>query len=227
MTTWQDIWNKEDRVNSHILEMLIKADGFDSPTGGLDLNLWLKNTENIVGKLEINDGDSIFEVGCGSGAFLYPFYLKNHKMGGVDYSNTLITLAKKIMPDADFRTCEAIDIDTDEKFDFVISHSVFFYFLSLEYAREVLINMIKKSNKKIAILDVNDKSKENIYHQERMKMMTEEEYKKKYKGLEHLFYEKSWFNDIAKEFGLKIEIYDQDIKEYEMSRFRFNAILTK
>ena len=48
--------------------------------------------------------------------------------------------------------------------------------------------MISKANKKIAIFDINDKTKENEYHKIRMADMNEEDYKKKYQGLEHLFY---------------------------------------
>ena len=49
-----------------------------------------------------------------------------------------------------------------------------------------------------------DKVKESLYHHIRMGDMEKQEYKKKYKGLDHSFYEKKWFKEIATEFGLKI-----------------------
>jgi hypothetical protein len=54
-----------------------------------------------------------------------------------------------------------------------------------------------------------------------------EEYKEKYKGLDHMFYEKSWFENIAKEFNLKIKIYDQTFDKYSNSKLRFNVIMEK
>jgi hypothetical protein len=87
--------------------------------------------------------------------------------------------------------------------------------------------MISKANKKIAIFDINDKTKENKYHKIRIADMYEEDYKKKYQGLEHMFYDKEWFKDIAKEFNLKISIFDQTFEKYSNSKLRFNIIMEK
>jgi trans-aconitate methyltransferase len=175
----------------------------------------------------VKSGDTIYDVGSGSGAFLYSLYLQKHSIGGLDYSVSLIHLAKTIMPNGDFTCDEAININTNKTYDFVLSHGVFHYFDNLDYARSVLEKMIHKSNKKIGIFDVNDKSKENQYHKTRMQCMNKEEYIEKYKGLEHLFYEKKWFKEIAREFDLKITIYDQDYKNYSNSSLRFNVIMEK
>ncbi len=60
-----------------------------------------------------------------------------------------------------------------------------------------------------------------------MGAMDEQEYKKKYKGLDHLFYEKIWFEEIAAEFNLKIHIFDQTFKNYSNSSLRYNVIMEK
>ena len=57
--------------------------------------------------------------------------------------------------------------------------------------------------------------------------MDKQEYKEKYKGLDHLFYEKNWFKEIAKEFNLKISIFDQTFENYSNSSLRFNVIMEK
>ena len=82
MNKWQEIWNKDERINKIILEMLIKADGFDSGAGSFDVNNWLEYTNYHFSKIDIKENDTIFDVGCGSGAFLFPLYLKNYKIGG-------------------------------------------------------------------------------------------------------------------------------------------------
>lgn len=227
MTKWQKIWNKKDRVESIILETLIKADGFDVGAGSFKLDDWLNYTKKLFETLNLKDDDSIYEVGCGSGAFLYPLYINSFKVSGLDYSSILIELANTFMKDCSFKNDEAINLDTKEKFDILISHGVFHYFEDQAYAKEVIKKMIEKANKKIAIFDINDKAKEDIYHQIRMQGLSKEEYEKKYEGLDHLFYEKSWFEDLAKEFGLKIEIFDQDFDAYLNSKLRFNVIMEK
>ena len=225
MRCWKTIWNKDDRINRVVLEMLVKADGFDSPTGGFSLEDWISYTEMQYAKLNLRSDDAIFDVGCGSGAFVYPLFLRGHKVGGIDYSQVLISLANAIMPNSDFINKEAIKIDSSKRYDIVLSHSVFFYFKDLNYAKSVLLKMIKKANKSIAIFDINDTAKEREYHKIRMKTMTREEYKKKYNGLEHLFFTKDFFRNIAKEHGLRIEIWDQSFKGYHNSQFRFNVIM--
>jgi SAM-dependent methyltransferase len=226
LENWKNIWNKSERVNKIILEMLIKADGFDSATGNFSVDDWIDYTNNLYCKLNIQETDSIFDVGCGSGAFIYPLYLKNHKVGGIDYSAILIDIANTIFKNSIFVNNEAVNID-DEKYDIIVSHSVIYYFKDLDYSEKVIEKMIQKANKKIAIFDINDKSKENEYHKIRMACMNEDDYKKKYQGLEHLFYDKKWFEDIAKKFNLKINIFDQTFEKYSNSKLRFNVIMEK
>ena len=227
MDKWKEIWNKEDRVYNYILETLIKTDGFDKGAGSFSLNDWKEYTNEHFIKLDIRNNYTFYDIGCGSGAFVYPLYLKNHSVGGIDYSSVLIELANTVMKDSSFEHKDALMIDTNLKYDIVFSHSVFHYFKNLDYAKKVIKKMILKSNKKIAIFDINDKSKELEYHKVRIGKMKEQEYKKKYEGLEHLFYEKKWFENIAKEFGLKVNIFDQTYEKYSNSSLRFNVIMEK
>ena len=83
MNEWQKIWNKNDRVNKIILENLIKADGFDSGAGSFAVDDWIKYTNELYDKLDIQSNNSIYDIGCGSGAFVYPLYLNNYVVGGV------------------------------------------------------------------------------------------------------------------------------------------------
>jgi SAM-dependent methyltransferase len=82
MDKWKEIWNKEERVNKIILESLIKADGFDSGAGSFSVDDWIVYTNELYKDLIIKQDDSIYDIGCGSGAFIYPLYLNNHKTGG-------------------------------------------------------------------------------------------------------------------------------------------------
>ena len=232
-TSWKDIWNKQDRINKIILDFLIKADGFDSGAGAFDVEDWIKYTKSIYDLIGITSNDKVFEVGCGSGAFLFPLYLKGIDVSGIDYSNQLIDIAKKFFPENSFSVDDAADISKLEKtYDITLSHGVFFYFKNLEYAEKVFKNMVSLSKHKIAILDVCDLDKFDKYHSKRIEKFVEEgfskeEYEKKYKGLDHLFYDKNWFLDLARKYNLKANIVDQNYQNYGNSEFRFNVFLEK
>ena len=227
MDKWKEIWNKDERINKIILESLIRADGFDTGAGSFSVDDWLIYTKEFYNKLNIKENKSIYDIGCGSGAFVYPLHLDANKVGGVDYSMSLIKLANTIMPNCDFIHKEAVEINIDETYDVVLSHSVFHYFKDLNYAKNVIEKMVLKSKDKIAIFDINDKSKEDKYHKTRIGNMTQEKYNLKYKGLEHMFYSKEWFENIAKELNLKIDIFDQSFQNYTNSELRFNVIMEK
>ena len=145
MNNWKNIWNKRQISNlteinrNKLLEFLIKYNGFDGGSGSSSITVeaWTDYISLIKNKLSILEDDSIFEVGCGCGALLYPFYTANHFVGGIDYSDILIQQAKTIMPNAELLFGEACDIippnnNTNNThsffYDYVISNSIFFIF---------------------------------------------------------------------------------------------------
>ena len=229
MKNWKKIWNERTvkSEESTILSQLISADGFDTGYGSISEDDWSDYITRIMNKLHISKKHSIYEVGCGAGAFLYKFYLNGHSVGGLDYSEKLINIAKEHMPNGEIYVNEAVNMDSTKKYDFVVSNSVFFYFESYEYAESVIEKMIKKSKNGIIILEVNDLEKKAESMKLRKGFMSDEEYELKYAGLEHLYYEKRWFENIAKKYNLEIEIEQQNIKNYANNNYRFNVFLTK
>jgi trans-aconitate methyltransferase len=228
MDNWKKIWNKRRIEHGDVtLLSLIRLDGFNKGAGNITLTNWLEFVNWIKDKLDIDKTDSIFEVGCGGGAFLYPFYKMDHKVAGIDYSSTLIKNIQKAIPDMDFRYCEAVKLNVSKKYDIVLSNSVFQYFDSYEYAESVINKMLSKAKKKIAILDINNIKKKNDAEKLRKSALSEEEYENKYSGLNHLFYDKNFFIDIAKQLDCTIEVFPQNIQEYGNNTFRFNVIITK
>ncbi|MBE0514910.1 class I SAM-dependent methyltransferase [Sulfurimonas sp.] len=221
MNKWKDIWNKRE------LNKLISADGFDTGYGSINEVDWSDYVDYIKNKLAIGVDETIYEVGCGSGAFLYKFYENKNDIGGIDYSDKLIDVAKKYMPNGYFEVNDAQNIETHVKYDYVISNSVFFYFPSYEYAEITLIKMIEKSIKGIAILEVNDLEKKEESIKLRKGYLSDDDYAARYKDLEHLYYKKDWFIDIARKYNLKIEIEQQNINNYANNLYRFNVFMYK
>lgn len=225
---WKNIWEKR-MLNSDyedVLTELIRLDGFDGKTGKIEQEAWLKYIEYIQEYIGIKENDSIFEIGCGSGAFLYPFYTQGHKVGGLDYSESLITAAKTLW-NAPVECMEAIELPVSPLFDIVLSNSVFFYFPNLEYAEKVILKMIEKANRVVAILEVPDAHLYEVSEKMRRGVIGEEEYRIKYAGLHHLYYEKDWFRSLGEKYGLKTSITNQSIDHYKNNDFRFNCIFTK
>ncbi|MEA4935054.1 MAG: class I SAM-dependent methyltransferase [Paludibacter sp.] len=234
---WKKIWEGRSSINNvkenesclssddYILDALIRLDGFDSGTGNIFLDSW-KNYINEVGQmLQISEDDSIYEVGCGSGAFLYPFYIKGHHVGGMDFSSSLVNNARQIMKNMDFEINEAKNLSCELKYDFVVANSVFFYFPDYEYAACVLNKMVDKSVKRVLIMDIPDLETKNECEEIRRSAYPPGEYEKKYKDLSHLYFKRSWFTEFGLKNGLKVTLYDQKISNYDNSRFRFNCLI--
>lgn len=232
MNNWIKIWNSRNK-SEHIddlLNELILVDGFDRGNGLIKKEDWLEYISWISEKCKINADDKIFEIGCGAGAFLYPFQCIGHTVGGIDYSEKMIELAHQLWvkdKNIELYCAEANNFKTNIKYDLVLSNSVFFYFPDYAYAEEVIKKMIDKSSKTIAILEVPDKALYDECEKMRRGAIGEQEYKIKYNGLQHLYFEKEWFEEIGNKYNLKTTIFNQNIANYGNSQFRFNCIYKK
>jgi hypothetical protein len=230
---WHKIWNNRsirnisNLDNKIILENLIIADGFDggSGTGKISVEDWQEYINWLNQYLDIKPEDTIFEVGCGCGAFLQCFYNKNHIVSGIDYSQSLIEIAKKIMPDMDFSVNEALNLNTTKKYDIVCANSIFFYFPDYEYSRKVLDKMYEKSDRIIGVFDIPNMKIKNACEKERRSLI--ENYDEKYNGLDHLYFDKEWFLTYSEERKCNLIFLDQKIHNYGNSKYRFNCILIK
>jgi hypothetical protein len=131
------------------------------------------------------------------------------------------------MKGMNFQVSEAIKVNTDEKFDIVLSNGVFFYFKDYTYAKEVIEKMIMKARKTIAILEIPDLAKREESETARRAALPEGEYDKKYEGLKHLYFERGWFTQFSDKYGYKIKIFDHNIKGYGNSPFRFDVLIKK
>jgi len=228
MNKWQSVWNNTDRVQHDLLYIMLRLDGFNTGTGTFEIENWLEYTNELYKHLNLSKDSNVFEVGCGSGAFLYPLEMKGFYTSGIDYAKELVELGNKFSKYSSFITNDAIYLDTKHKYTNVISHSVFNYFHSLQYAEQVLMKMIDKSTDTIALFDLNDISKfEKSILLRSADFDSLEQYEEHYKGLEQLQFDKQWFMDFARLNNLKIKIFDQTYTIYENSQYRFNVILTR
>lgn len=228
MNRWKTIWNtKKTEKTDSILNTLLRANGYDTVFGELDETNFLSNIQNIRESLNIKENDSLFEVGCGAGAVLYPFHKQGYKVAGLDYSAPLIELAKHVMPDADFECKDADQLETSKTMDIVFSFGVFIYFENYDYAETVLRKMVIKAKKTIGIFDISDLELKTEAEKLRREEMGTEEYEIKYQGLPHLYYPKSFFQKLADGLKCDICILPQAIEGYKNSAYRYNVVLFK
>jgi trans-aconitate methyltransferase len=225
---WKEIWNKRKTTEALDLGELIKLDGFDTGAGKIEPKEWREYTDIIAKKLSLKNGQSVFEVGCGSGAFLYSLKEKlDLKVGGLDFSSSLVDFAKKAMPEGDFFAMDASQISSTPQYDFVVSNGVFHYFSSLDVAEKILETMISKAKTAVAVLEIPDAKTKEASENMRRDKLTHAEYEAKYKGLEHIYFSRDWFKNIADKHGFKFESFDGCVPGYVQNNFRFGFIMWK
>ncbi|MDP3744463.1 MAG: class I SAM-dependent methyltransferase [Methylotenera sp.] len=226
---WKEIWGRRTHTAEETLDLatLIKLDGFDTGAGRIEAADWQTYAGVIAQKLALKDGDSIYELGCGAGAFLFALrQLHTLKVGGLDYSSALIETATRAMPDGHFIAEEAKSVETETQYDYVISNSVFHYF-SYEYAAAVIASMVKKSKVAVAIMEIPDLQTKLEAETLRRDKLSVEAYEKKYAGLEHTYYERDWFKQQAALHGCTSEVFDGCVPNYAQNKFRFGVLIKK
>lgn len=233
---WKTIWGKrtaDEKIlktedKKQIFLELKRSNGFDVVEDGLsyeslegqknEMENWLSGK----GKQKIN---SIYEVGCGSGANLFLFEQDRIVCGGLDYSETLIESAKKVLQSNDLLCKEAIDTPVNPQYDAVLSNSVFSYFKDEEYAYGVLEKMYQKTAYSIGLIDIHDAEKEQAFLAYRKTIIPD--YEERYKNLPKFFYQKEFFEKFAKEHQMDICFTESHMKGYWNNEFIFNCYMYK
>lgn len=233
---WKTIWSNRHLDKSaadyaDTLELFVelkRCNGFDVLGGAISKNALVNQYENIKHRLvegACEKVNSVYEFGCGSGANLLLFERDGFTCGGIDYSESLIDIAKTVLKTKDLICSEAANAHEEPQYDCVLSNSVISYFTDFNYTRAVLEKMYKKTRYSIGLIDVFDSEKETAYVDYRRK--TIENYDEKYAGLPKLFYSRSFFTDFAKEHSLKIEFCESTVENYWNNEFIFNVFMYK
>lgn len=219
---WQEFWNNrkvnfdelsgedEDRL---ILE-LKRIVGWDFNNISIAVDEFRKEYDYLKKNLGVESG-SVFEVGCGSGANLYFFKKDGFKVGGSDYAENLLAIAKKVIGEENLIECiagEAINLPIEMKYDAVLSCGVFTFFADFDYAESVLDKMVEKTNYSIGIVRLlNADTKEDYlkYRRERVK-----NYDELYKDLPKTFFSKDFFKEYAGKNNLEIKFDNHHIEGF-------------
>ncbi len=224
---WDAVWARRrlDPTRGSTLAQLLAADGLDTGFGDCGEAAWIAFAEGVADRLGLTAGSSVLEVGCGAGAFLHPLAARGVEVAGIDRSPALIDIARTALPHGAFEVCDAAALSPQAQADAVVSCGVFLYFDDLDYARRVLAAMARSSRGAVAVLDVPDAATRDAAIAERVETVGgPARYEERYRGLDHLYYERAWMASALREAGLvDVRVEDQDIAGYRNGQYRFNA----
>jgi cytidyltransferase-like protein len=110
--------------------------------------------DNIMHELDIKSTDKVLDVGCGSG-YMAKAMMSRCDYYGIDYSRDIINAHHKYMPSSKILCGKANVLPYKTGyFDKIICNTVFEYFPSKDYAREVIREMRRVSSGGIYILNI-------------------------------------------------------------------------
>lgn len=110
-----------------------------------------QSTKKLVELVNINKGDAVLDIACGTGVVTSEIQKKIGKSGyvvGVDTSSTAIKIAKKWngkKSNVDFVNIDAEKFNFSKKFDVVTCQYALFFFPSAQKALKNMKNSLKKS----------------------------------------------------------------------------------
>lgn len=175
--TWREIWTQKGEMEGGIDDLYI-YDGWEKSKADIKTTAY-----KIRKELDIKPDDRVLEIGCGAGALAQ--YLECEYIG-IDFSRSLLKKHIEFFGNSVLYG-EANDIPFKDKwFDKTFCWGVFLYFESLEYAEQVLREIVRVTRSGILIgelpLESHDK-KHLLYTKEMFDGWTlEDAWTKKYKG---------------------------------------------
>jgi len=183
----------------------------------------------IIKNIEIKKNNKLLDFGSGNGAFLFFFKNKVKKLYSLELSKNLIKFQKTFLQNTLYTLTNPYNINFYKKIknnsiDTTLSCSVFHYFHTESYCKNILKEMIRTTSKQIFIYDIKNKIKKDIFIStvRKRQKLTKKEYFNKYKYTPQRFYTKSFFiNFLKKNYPkLKCKIINLP-KEATDSKFGF------
>ncbi|HWI20597.1 MAG TPA: hypothetical protein VNT81_22735 [Vicinamibacterales bacterium] len=133
----------------------------------------LQLAEHVAETLDIGPGTRVFEVDCGAGEFLYPFFINGFVVGGTDADADAIEQATVAMPQGIFQVATSEALDPAVAWDVVICRSLGSLSAaasakaeapSSDYMRGLVARMFAKATHAVALLDVPEQHQRALMH---------------------------------------------------------------
>ncbi len=211
---------------------LIRLNGFDSGAGGVSERGWREGVAKAERLLEMGQGHSVLEFGCGAGAFLWALEARsNLHLAGLDISQELIEVAKLVLPSGEFFRHDLASGGGHpalrKEYDFVIANSVFHY-LKVDEALVLFRDSLRLAKRKVLVSDLPHVDRQVEAEKIREDAMAPGEYAKKYASLKHTYFHPDIFQEVLleKEFARKWDIHFEQSSLFptDQSKLRFCVI---
>lgn len=201
---WKEIWNKVGNDKS-IGDIKVGSDTYND-------NKINELSKYIVNKLNIQNGDSVLDFGCGSGVIDKALEKEcNCKITGIDISESMIQRAIKNCSNGTFLVDDHISLRN--KFDHIICYGVIYYLQNLNVV-DNLIKEMKSISKSILIMEIPDIKKQKLRETNRKKLG-------KLDYPEQLYFNKNFFSDRG------FDVFDNEISVTNHSDYGFTALINK
>ncbi len=233
---WHSIWEKKGRRGLVAEEQGIIVNGYDT----IDKEVWQNMSTNILNFLQIDKAKTMWDFGCGSGELIKLALAKNPniKVFGCDYSQSLINLAQKNIPQGNFWvqniTKQISPSYRDMQVDVAICYGVLLYLNSLEDIEKALLNMVGiiKPGGHLFVGEVNDLAKKELADALRMVSHSDRNLVDPTKtSLDHLYISRDFLSHFAEKYSISIEFLEFDQfsqnMHYTNAPYRFHFILSK
>lgn len=224
---WRDIWIRKG-VKAPASATLIDIAGFDwrdAGCGAMTEATWMELHASADRILGMRRGDALLEVGCGGGAFLFPFAKKGAVVTGIDYSPTLLEIAQRLVPRGTFQQAEAIRLPfADATFDKVVSMGAFLHFPGWAYAEAALGEMLRvlRPGGRCLVLGINDADKRAMAEAARRKNLGAERFRRLEADLRQEYYDRGAFRQFAERHRLRHAIADQEFAINNSAQWHFD-----
>lgn len=188
--------------------------GYDHPLA----QLTQKGLQDLINKisshLKLKPSDRLLDAGCGAGLITRELTGKVAVIVGIDATREMILHTPKIIHRVE-GLAHKLPFQA-QIFDKVLCHSAFQYFPDHQYAQAVVEDLLRvmAPNGICLIQDLPDLAKKDTYFQVKAPDAH---------NLTRLFYEKSWF----KQLFPTAQVFDQEITDYENSKYRFNVLIRR
>lgn len=229
---WRAVWQAKGESPpplsggpEQVVRSLMALAGYDSATSSLDPETHYVQVRYVLDRLAIRPTDTVYEVGCGAGSMLYSLRPACAGVGGSDFAESLVAVAREVLGDGDLTVADAREVPAEPAYDVVLSNGVFIYFPDEEYARAVLHRMIAKARRAVAVLDVNDAATQAEF--EAVRQTRQGANQGQYSDLRQLYLDRDFFHRVAGELGLTCRTEDSVMTNSANGGYRFNAVLFK
>jgi len=233
-SAWDEVWERKGalaaRTGSDPMAAAIAANGFDSPgADGVGPDDFRALAAEVVAAAGMAGGHSVYEVGCGAGAFLASLdaALPGLSLAGCDRSASLVRAGRALFPSLALEVADAAELPAAAEADHLLACSVLHYFPDHDYAKRVIDAMAERAARSVTLLDLPDAALRDADEAARRSAWGDEAYAARYEGLDHLTYDREWVASRFRPDVWRVRVTAQSLTRYPNAPYRFNVVAVR